>query len=89
MAGVGNTVFFAVYDPKAFGGVEHFLQETDSLTKFVRDCPPSDPTQPITLPGDPERNSRKLRLQTGITIPDGTWAILAKTASELNVALPQ
>ena len=89
MGGIGNTVFFAVYDPIAFGGVEHFLQQTDSLTKFVRDCPPTDPAQPITLPGDPERNSRKLRLQTGITISDGTWAILAKTANELNVVLPQ
>ncbi len=88
LPGVGNAVLFAVFDPVAFGGVEHFLREADGLTAYVRGCPPADPSQPITLAGDPERSSRAARLQSGIPIPDGTWALLAKSAAELGVPLP-
>ncbi len=88
MAGVGNAVHFTVYNPVAFGGVDAFLHEADGLTGFVRDCPPSDPSKPITLPGDPERHSKAARLRTGIPIPEGTWAMIAKIATELNVREP-
>jgi uncharacterized oxidoreductase len=88
LPGIGNAVLFAVFDPAAFGGTDHFLREADGLTAFVRGCPPADADQPITLPGDPERANRTARQQTGVPIPDGTWALIAKTASELGVSLP-
>ena len=84
--GVGNAVLFTLFDPAAFGGTEHLLTQADELTAFVRGCPPADPTQPITLPGDPERTVRATRERTGIPIPDGTWALLTKAAGELGVA---
>jgi uncharacterized oxidoreductase len=88
MAGIGNAAVFTVFDPKAFGGTEKFLAETTGLTNFVRACPPADPAKPITLPGDPERAMKAARLAAGIPIPDGTWALLVKTAGELGVAIP-
>ena len=88
LAGVGNTAVFTLFDPAAFGGVDHFLKETTGLTGFVRGCPPADPAKPITLPGDPERLTKEDRLRTGIAIPDGTWALLRTTADELGVAVP-
>jgi uncharacterized oxidoreductase len=88
MAGIGNAAVFTVFDPAAFGGVECFLAETTGLTNYVRACPPADPAKPITLPGDPERAMKAARLQAGIPIPDGTWALLVKTAGELGVAVP-
>ena len=88
LAGIGNTAVFAVFDPAAFGGVEHFLQETTGLVGFVRGCPPADPSKPITLPGDPERATKTARLASGISVPDGTWELLTKTAKELGVAIP-
>lgn len=88
LAGVGNTVLFAVFDPAAFGGVEHFLSQADGLTAYVRGCPPADPAKPITLPGDPERQTKAARTRDGIPIADGTWAILSQTAAELNVPIP-
>ncbi|MGL6076815.1 MAG: Ldh family oxidoreductase [Fimbriiglobus sp.] len=88
MTGVGNAVFFAVFDPVAFGGVEHFIKEADNLTQYVRDCPPADPAQPITLPGDPERRTKATRLRDGIAIPDGTWQLLTKAAAVRNVPVP-
>lgn len=88
VAGTGNAVLFAVFDPAAFEGVEHFLQQADGLTGYVRGCPAADPTRPITLPGDPERTTRVARKASGIPIPDGTWALIAATATELDVPLP-
>lgn len=88
LAGIGNTAVFVVFDPAAFGGTEHFLNETTSLVGFVRSCTPSDPSRPVTLPGDPERLMKETRTQTGITIPDGTLELLTKTASEYGITLP-
>ena len=87
MAGVGNAVVFAVFDPAAFGGVDHFLRQTDGLTGFVRGTPPA-PGQTITLPGDPERNAKAERMKSGIAIPDGTWKMIADAATKLGVPVP-
>ncbi len=88
LAGIGNAVVFTVYNPSAFGGTDCFLAQTDGLTSYVRGCPPSDPSKPITLPGDPERTMKNARLASGIAIPDGTWALIEKSAQELGVKLP-
>jgi uncharacterized oxidoreductase len=42
----------------------------------------------ITLPGDPERNTRLQRKEHGITLDDGTWGQLSALAERLQVALP-
>ncbi len=89
IAGQGNTAVFVVFNPALFGGTEHFLQQTDGLTDFVRSCPRADGVAAITLPGDPERASKQRRLADGIPIADGTWELLAKAAAELKVPLPQ
>ncbi len=78
---------FVLFNPTMFGGVEHFLKETDCLTSFVRACP-TVPGATITLPGDPERITKEKRLVEGIAIPDGTWELITKAAAELKVGLP-
>ena len=85
IAGQGNAAVFVVLNPALFGGVEHFLVQTDGLTEYVRSCPRADGVASITLPGDPERTAKQKRLAEGIAIPDGTWELIAKTAGELGV----
>ncbi|MFO0800130.1 MAG: Ldh family oxidoreductase [Gemmataceae bacterium] len=87
IAGQGNTAVFVVLDPAHFGGTEHFLTQTDGLTEYVRSCPRADGVAAITLPGDPERTAKSERSATGIAIPDGTWELIVKTATELGVPL--
>ncbi|MEO2088300.1 MAG: Ldh family oxidoreductase [Gemmataceae bacterium] len=87
MAGVGNAVVFTLFDPAAFGGVDHFITQAIALTQFVRSCP-TPPGATITLPGDPERRCKAERLKSGIPIPDGTWKLLADTAAQLEVPVP-
>jgi uncharacterized oxidoreductase len=87
MAGVGNAVVFTLFDPAAFGGVDHFITQATGLTQFVRGCP-TTPGATITLPGDPERRCKAERLKSGIPIPDGTWNLIADTAAQLGVPVP-
>jgi uncharacterized oxidoreductase len=78
---------FVVFDPAHFGGTEHFVTQTDGLTEYVRSCPRADGVSAITLPGDPERTAKAERTAHGIAIPDGTWELIMKTATDLGVAL--
>jgi uncharacterized oxidoreductase len=87
IAGQGNAGVFVVFNPALFGGVEHFLRETDGLTGFVRACPTAAGGPGITLPGDPERLAKAKRQVEGIPIPDGTWELIEKTGNDLGVAL--
>ena len=87
MAGVGNAVLFAVYNPQLFGGEAAFREQTNGLIQYVRGCP-AQPGATITLPGDPERATRATRESAGIDIPAGTWALLAKEAETAGVPLP-
>jgi uncharacterized oxidoreductase len=87
LAGQGNAAVFVLFNPALFGGVEHFLKESDGLTTYVRSCP-TVPGAVITLPGDPERLTKQKRLVEGISVPDGTWDLIARAAADLNVPLP-
>jgi len=87
LAGQGNAAVFVLFNPALFGGVEHFLKESDGLTAYVRTCP-TVPGATITLPGDPERLAKQKRLVEGIPIPDGTWELIVKAATDLKVPLP-
>lgn len=87
IAGQGNAGVFVVFNPSLFGGVDHFLKETDGLTGYVRSCPTVPGVSGITLPGDPERAAKAKRQVDGITVPDGTWLLIEKTANDLGVGL--
>ena len=80
--------FLPEWDPEAFGGREHFLGAVGGLADFVRGTARAPGVEEITLPGDPERRSRERRAIEGIPVPDGTWALLGRTAQELAVAVP-
>jgi uncharacterized oxidoreductase len=88
LPGVGNAAVFIVLDPALFGGTDHFLKEANALAEYVRSCPTTAVIPAITLPGDPERTSRERRTLEGITIPDGTWELIANTALALKVPVP-
>jgi uncharacterized oxidoreductase len=88
MPGLGNSVVFVLWDLDAFGGSAEFLSTVGGLTEFVRNTTRAPGVAEIILPGDPERRSRARRLAEGIPIPDGTWGLLTKVATELCVAAP-
>jgi len=83
-----NAVLFIVLDVNQFAGGAHFIKEVTSLAANVRNSPKAEGVQEITLPGDPERRAKAIRLKEGIPLDDGTWGQLTKLALTLGVAVP-
>lgn len=83
-----NAVFFLLLDISQFAGSDHFLNEVTGLAENIRACPKAAGVKDITLPGDPERRAKAQRLQSGISLDDGTWGQLSALAQKLKVSLP-
>ena len=88
MPGLGNSVVFVLWDVDMFGGREHFQAAVGGLADHVRGTTRAEGVTEITLPGDPERRTRRRREAEGIPVPDGTWALLTKLAGEFGVGAP-
>jgi uncharacterized oxidoreductase len=88
MLGRGNAVLFVLWDVDQFAGLDHFTGAVGGLVEYVRGTPRGVGVTEITLPGDPERRVRERRSADGIPIPDGTWALLTKLATDLGVEVP-
>ena len=84
-----NNVLLIVFDPRHFGGTEHFQKQVEDLTGFVRDSRRVDADQPIRLPGDRASSLKKERLAAGVPLDAGTWAQLCECAGRLGVAIPK
>jgi uncharacterized oxidoreductase len=84
----GNNVVFVLLDPSHFAGSECLLREATGVAGFVRQTPPSEGVDAITLPGDPERKILAERSAKGIPIDEGHWAKLVEVARPLAVEVP-
>jgi len=85
---VGNCAFFLVVDPQQLGMAEHLQREVGALENYVRGVPLIDGVERVTLPGDPERNTREQRMASGIPLDEGNWKALLDLSGELNVSPP-
>lgn len=84
----GNCVFMMLLDPSHFGGADHFRNEVNQLTEYVRSCPRLDGVEKILLPGDPERAYLKKTQAEGISLDAENWQALIQLAARLKVDAP-
>jgi uncharacterized oxidoreductase len=84
----GNNIVFLALDPAKFAGADHLLNETTSLTDFVRATPRTEGVERILLPGDPERLTLEKRSRDGIPLEQGHWDKLVERAQALGVTIP-
>lgn len=61
--------FFLAIDPKVFRPEGAFEDDLDAVIDVLHATPAVDPAQPVLVPGDPEAESRNLRLREGIPLP--------------------
>jgi LDH2 family malate/lactate/ureidoglycolate dehydrogenase len=68
--GEGDNIgqFFEVINPAAFRDPDAFRADIDAMIDHLRAVRPTDPDQPVLIPGDPERANRERRLKEGIPI---------------------
>ena len=62
--------FFMALNPDVLIGQDVFLQRMDALVKATRSARPSDPEQPILVPGDRRRSVAAERVRAGIPLGD-------------------
>jgi ureidoglycolate dehydrogenase (NAD+) len=82
-----NGVAIAV-DLAAFGDLADFTAEVDRLSDAIAALPRAEGVERILLPGERGDAILAERAQSGIPIPQGTWARIVAAASPLGIAAP-
>jgi uncharacterized oxidoreductase len=72
-ANVHNGMFSIYVEPNAIDDGHGYATAVSDYINFVRECRPADPSQPVMIPGDPERKTRELRLRDGVPLAVEPW----------------
>lgn len=75
-----NNMLMFIVDPDVFGGAEYFEREVESMIDWLKSAEPAVGNDYVRLPGEPERESLKLRQEEGIPIDDQSWASIERSA---------
>jgi len=86
--GWGATVFMALYDPAAFGGLEALRKQMDWLGDACRSNPPRVLDEPVRLPGERAIARRAEQLVQGVLLHDSIVAPLEACGARYDVAFP-
>ncbi len=77
--------FFMAIDPKAFRDEGDFEDDLDDAIDVLHQTPPSNPDEPVLVPGDPEAFKREQRLREGIPIPQSLADHIREICGRCNV----
>src|SRR6516164_3869713 len=80
-----NGMLTIVIDPSRLVDREWLRQEIAAMTAYITASPPQHPSEPVLIPGDPERISRAERIKNGVPVDDETWRELTVAARGVNV----
>src|SRR5258708_39991619 len=68
--------FFMAIDPQAFRGDGAFENDLDQVIDVLHNAKRAAANQPVLAAGDPERVTKKERLDAGVPVPDALMAEL-------------
>lgn len=74
--------------PRHFGDEAGFHAAAQSYLDWVKSCRPASAEEPVLAPGEMEARRRAERRQSGVPLPEETWANILDTARKLGVAAP-
>jgi hydroxycarboxylate dehydrogenase B len=89
MGGVINNMFAVLVDPARLAGVDWLRRETDGFLDYVKASPPAKASEPVLIPGDPERIAREERGRTGIAVDATTWEEIMDAAEKAGLTRAQ
>ena len=84
----GNGLFIIAVNPLAFDTKEAFEERVKAYVEYLRSSARRSGVDEVLLPGTPERQTRAIRLETGLEIDPDTWARIEALASKHSVPLP-
>jgi uncharacterized oxidoreductase len=85
--GIINNMFSVIVDPAALGEAQAYYREVEAMTRWVKASPPAG-SDPVMVPGDPERRMRARRLAEGVPVDAGTWRAVAAAAALVGIEPP-
>ena len=68
--------------PESLDDGHGFGKAVDGYIQFVRTARPTDPNQPVMIPGDPERKARETRQKSGLPLSRGAWESILDAGAE-------
>jgi uncharacterized oxidoreductase len=80
-----NGMLTIVIDPSRLIDRQWLREEIAAMTAYITASPPSNPSEPVLIPGDPERRTRADRIANGVPVDDETWRELVTAARGINV----
>lgn len=84
---VVNGMFTILVDPGKLGTRASFEKEALAFVEWLKESPPSPGSDGVQIAGEPEREARRQREHTGITLDDTTWAEIAAAAAKVGASL--
>ncbi len=85
--GIGH--FFGAMRIDAFRKAEDFLYHMDNWISAFRNATPIEQSQPVIIPGDPERESEGIRRVSGIPLNPKVEEDLRMLAHKFNIQFPE
>ncbi|UCF92370.1 MAG: Ldh family oxidoreductase [Desulfobacterales bacterium] len=82
-----NSVFLLAIQIEAFTPIRDFINETDTLIRFLKQSRLAPGSDGIRMPGEIEYNLKRQREKEGVFVDDTTWKQIGETARLLGVSL--
>jgi uncharacterized oxidoreductase len=80
-----NGMLSVLIDPAALGDKTGFERQAQAFVNWVLASPPREGFETVRLAGDPERETRALRLSEGVPVDGTTWQQILAAAEWLGV----
>ncbi len=84
--GIGH--FFGAMRIDAFRPASEFKKDMDRWIKAFRKAPVVEGRERVIIPGDPERESEKIKMKEGITLSGKCFEGIKKVSETLNIEMP-
>ncbi len=81
----GNGLLSIFVDPALLDDLGGFAAEVADYIGFIRASPPAEGHEAVLIPGDKERATRRLRLESGLPVPTGVLEEIMSLARVLGV----
>jgi uncharacterized oxidoreductase len=80
-----NGMLTILIDPTRFDANNQFVEQARSFVDWVQASPPAPESPGVKIAGQPERELKAQRLQSGIPVDDHTWQEILTAAASLDV----
>lgn len=77
--------FFLAIAPEALGQGENFAPAMDGLLGYIQNAPVHPGFEPLSYPGQPDAESRSLRMRAGVPVDAALLRQLDEIAAQLNI----